>query len=51
MNQKNQKIKKEKNNTSWGSVASWYDKHLEKSGDTYHEKVVYPNVLRLIDLS
>jgi len=34
--------------TSWGSVATWYDKHLETSGDTYHEKVVYPNVLRLL---
>lgn len=35
--------------TSWGGVATWYDKHLEKSGDTYHEKVVYPNLLRLLD--
>ena len=34
--------------TSWGGVALWYDKHLEKSGDTYHEKVVYPNLMRLL---
>lgn len=34
--------------TSWGGVASWYDTHLEKSGDTYHEKVVYPNLLRIL---
>lgn len=34
--------------TSWGPVASWYDDHLEKSGNTYHEKVVYPNVLRIL---
>jgi ubiquinone/menaquinone biosynthesis C-methylase UbiE len=34
--------------TSWGSVASWYDKHLEHGADTYHEKVVYPNVMRLL---
>ena len=34
--------------TSWGSVASWYDDHLEKGGDTYHEKVIYPNLLRII---
>jgi ubiquinone/menaquinone biosynthesis C-methylase UbiE len=34
--------------TSWGGVAEWYDRHLVKSGDTYHEKVVYPNLLRLL---
>lgn len=34
--------------TSWGSVASWYDTHLEKNADTYHEKVVYPNLLRIL---
>lgn len=34
--------------TSWGPVASWYDKHLEGSKDTYHEKVVYPNLVRLL---
>ena len=37
-----------KDETSWGGVADWYDKHLVKSGDTYHEKVVYPNLLRLL---
>lgn len=34
--------------TSWGGVASWYDKHLEKSNDTYHAKVIFPNLLRLL---
>lgn len=34
--------------TSWGPVAEWYDKHLEKSGDTYHDKVVHPNLLRML---
>mgnify|MGYP000932219541 CR=1 FL=1 len=34
--------------TSWGSVAQWYDKHLEKNDDTYHMKVVYPNLLRMM---
>lgn len=34
--------------TSWGGVADWYDKHLEKSGDTYHDKVVHPNLLRML---
>jgi rare lipoprotein A (peptidoglycan hydrolase) len=27
-------------NTSWGGVASWYDKHLEGS-DTYHTKEMF----------
>lgn len=34
--------------TSWGSVALWYDKHLEHGTDTYHAKVVYPNIMRLL---
>jgi SAM-dependent methyltransferase len=34
--------------TSWGDVASWYNTHLEKSGDTYHEKIVYPNLFRIL---
>lgn len=33
---------------SWGEVASWYDAHLNEA-DTYHEKVILPNLLRLID--
>ncbi len=33
--------------TSWESVAPWYDKHLE-SDDSYHQKVVLPNILRLV---
>ena len=33
---------------SWGEVASWYDKHLNEA-DTYHEKVLLPNLLRLVD--
>ena len=35
--------------TSWGSVASWYDKHLE-GPDTYHTKVILPNLSRLMDI-
>ena len=34
--------------TSWGAVATWYDKHLG-SPDTYHEKVILPNLTRLVD--
>lgn len=33
---------------SWGNVATWYDKHLA-GADTYHEKVILPNLLRLVD--
>ena len=33
---------------SWGAVASWYDKHLNEA-DTYHEKVILPNLLRLVE--
>lgn len=33
---------------SWGSVASWYDKHLSED-DTYHQKVILPNLLRLVE--
>lgn len=40
--------KKATKDTSWGGVATWYDKHLEKSGDTYHDKVVHPNLLRIL---
>lgn len=32
--------------TSWGGVASWYDKHLE-GDDTYHTKVILPRLLRM----
>lgn len=33
---------------SWGKVADWYAEHLAQ-GDTYHEKVILPNLLRLVD--
>lgn len=35
--------------TSWGHVAGWYDEHLA-GDDTYHAKVVLPNLLRVADL-
>ncbi|HRY30966.1 MAG TPA: class I SAM-dependent methyltransferase [Candidatus Paceibacterota bacterium] len=35
--------------TSWGNVADWYDQHLSEA-DTYHAKVIMPNLLRLINL-
>lgn len=38
-----------KNKTSWGKVAKWYDKHLD-TDDSYHAKVISPNLLRVVDL-
>jgi ubiquinone/menaquinone biosynthesis C-methylase UbiE len=35
--------------TSWESAANWYDEYL-RGPDTYQEKVILPNLLRLLDL-
>ncbi len=35
--------------TSWGKVATWYGEHLSEA-DTYHAKVVLPNLLRVLGL-
>lgn len=37
-----------KEKTSWGHVAGWYDDLLEKSSDSFQEKVILPNLLRII---
>jgi SAM-dependent methyltransferase len=34
--------------TSWGHVADWYHEHVSESDDTYHEKVIKPNLLRTL---
>jgi len=34
--------------TSWGGVADWYEEHL-KGDDTYHAKVIAPNLMRLLE--
>lgn len=39
--------KRDKNKTDWGHVATWYDTHLS-GDDTYHAKVITPNLSRLI---
>lgn len=39
---------KQTTQTSWGGVAKWYDNHLSHTKDTYHTKVVFPNLLRLL---
>jgi len=33
--------------TSWGGVSDWYDALLEEGSDTYQEKVLLPNLVRL----
>lgn len=38
------------NKTSWGKVAGWYDELLEQSKDSFQEKVILPNLLRLLDI-
>lgn len=38
---------KSKGDTSWGNVSGWYAEHLT-GDDTYHEKVILPNLLRLV---
>jgi len=37
-----------KKETSWGHVANWYHEHVSESDDTYHEKVIKPNLLRVL---
>jgi ubiquinone/menaquinone biosynthesis C-methylase UbiE len=41
---------KKSDTTSWGGVAEWYDTHLEGTTDSYHEKVIAPNLLRVLDI-
>ena len=39
-----------KNETSWGEVSDWYNNYLETDKDSYQEKVIAPNVLRILDV-
>ena len=39
------------NNTHWDNVAGWYDSYLEHSSDTYQDKVIAPNMLRMLGLT
>ncbi len=40
-----------KKDTTWGSVADWYDELLEEGGGTYQKEVILPNLLRLVNPS
>ena len=44
------KKNKDNSNTSWGKVADWYDSYLETNKDSYQEKVITPNLLRILDI-
>jgi ubiquinone/menaquinone biosynthesis C-methylase UbiE len=35
--------------TSWNKVADWYDKHLSQDKDNYHNTLVIPRLLRLVE--
>ena len=35
-------------NTSWGNVSDWYD-HTVEDVDSYQQKVILPNLLRIVD--
>lgn len=37
-------------NTSWQKVSGWYSKIVSKEGHYYHQHVIFPQVLRLLDL-
>lgn len=39
-----------KKETSWGGVAEWYDNYLETDKDSYQEKVIAPNILRILNI-
>ena len=39
-----------KKSTSWGKVAGWYNGLLEEGEDTYQEKVIRPNLLRVLNV-
>ena len=38
-----------KKDTSWGKVAKWYNTLLEEGEDTYQEKLIKPNLLRILN--
>ena len=35
--------------TSWSNVATWYNNLLEQDQDSYQEKVIKPNLLRMLN--
>ena len=48
-NQNMKNLPQNPKDTSWNSVARWYDELL-KNDDSYQAKVILPNLLRILDL-
>ncbi len=42
--------KRKKHTTSWGGVADWYSSYLETTEDSYQNRVILPNLLRVLAL-
>ncbi len=42
---------KKDHDTSWETSSGWYDKAVGQKGHYYHQQVIVPNLLRLLDLS
>lgn len=42
---------KKPNNTSWQNVSSWYDKLVGSEGHYYHQHVIIPGLMRLLQLN
>jgi ubiquinone/menaquinone biosynthesis C-methylase UbiE len=43
-------VQQKRKDTSWNQVANWYNKIVGQDGHYYHEHVVIPGVLRLLQL-
>lgn len=41
----------QQNNTSWQNVSSWYDKLVGSEGHYYHQHVIVPGLLRLLEIN
>ena len=50
MNSSKKETQKNNPQNSWGGVADWYDSYLETNKDSYQEKVIAPNLMRLLDI-
>jgi len=37
--------------THWGEVASWYDNYVGDEGSDFHREVIFPGILRMLELA
>jgi len=47
---KDYKKEESKKDTSWGGVSDWYSNYLDTDNDSYHQKVILPNLERLCQI-